>query len=400
MLISPYDPEKHLWIVDDDQHIINIFTNDGKLVRTMGERGVPGRGPNNFNRPTDIAWLPDGTFFVADGYAGTRVAKFDRNGKFLQDWGQPPKDPAKPGPYEFWSVHSIGISRDRRLFVADREHHRMQVFDENGKFLEMWPTGHDSAVLAHIVTEDDFIWVADWTTDRLVKYDLNGRYILDIGGHGPQPGQFDGVHQISVDARTGTSTSPRWPTTARRSSGPKPTPTRRRSSGRWSAGARARAADTVGWPRGRVLPPSLPRGESPLAMDPDLVTQRLLSGLVFLGGALVVGSVRCPPGSSAGSVAGPACPAASWRSPKCSRRWRSSTPGRSTSTPPAWSPRPKWSRRTRTSPTTRGSRATGPARSGRRCDSLPPRARPRRCCGSTKRHSMACGRRQRSTCAT
>jgi hypothetical protein len=200
VLISPYDPEKHLWIVDDDQHLINIFTNDGKLVRTMGERGVPGRGPNNFNRPTDIAWLPDGTFFVADGYAGTRVAKFDRSGKFLMDWGRPPLDPDKPGPNEFWSVHSIGISRDRRVFVADREHHRMQVFDEHGKFLEMWPTGHDSAVLTHVVTEDDFIWVADWTTDRLVKYDLNGRYILDIGGHGPQPGQFDGVHQISVDS--------------------------------------------------------------------------------------------------------------------------------------------------------------------------------------------------------
>jgi hypothetical protein len=199
LLFNPYDPEKHLWIVDDDQHIINIFTNDGKLVRTMGERGVPGRGPNNFNRPTDIAWLPDGTFFVADGYAGTRVAKFDRTGKFLLDWGRPPADPNKPGPYEFWSVHSIGVSRDRRVFVADREHHRMQVFDENGKFLEMWPTGHDSAVLAHIVTEDDFIWIADWTTDRLVKYDLSGRYILDIGGHGAQPGQFDGVHQISVD---------------------------------------------------------------------------------------------------------------------------------------------------------------------------------------------------------
>ena len=199
LLINPYDRQKHIWIVDDDQHFINVFTNDGKLVKTIGEKGVPGRGPNNFNRPTDIAWLPDGTFFVADGYAGTRVAKFDRDGKFLMDWGRPPVDPNKPGPNEFWSVHSIGISRDRRLFVADREHHRMQVFDENGKFLEMWPTGHDSAILAHIVTQDDYIWVSDWTTDRLIKYDLNGRYILDIGGHGPQPGQFDGVHQISVD---------------------------------------------------------------------------------------------------------------------------------------------------------------------------------------------------------
>jgi hypothetical protein len=199
LLINPYDPEKHIWIVDDDMHEINIFTNDGKLVRTMGERGVPGRGPNNFNRPTDITWLPDGTFFVADGYAGVRVAKYDRNGKFIRDWGRVPVDPDKPGPNEFWSVHSIGVSRDRRVFVADREHHRMQVFDENGKFLDMWPTGHNSSVLAHIVTEDDFVWVADWTTDRLVKYDLNGRYILDIGGHGPQPGQFDGVHQINVD---------------------------------------------------------------------------------------------------------------------------------------------------------------------------------------------------------
>ncbi len=199
LLISPYDPEKRIWIVDDDMHEINIFTNDGKLLKTMGERGVPGRGPNNFNRPTDIAWLPDGTFFVADGYAGTRVAKFDPDGKFLLDWGRPPTDPGHPRAYEFWSVHSIGISNDRRVFVVDREHSRMQVFDENGKFLEMWPTGHHSNVLAHIVTEDDYVWVADWRTDRLVKYDLNGRYILDIGGPGALPGQFDGVHQIDVD---------------------------------------------------------------------------------------------------------------------------------------------------------------------------------------------------------
>jgi hypothetical protein len=200
ILMNPYDPQKHIWIVDDDMHEINKFTNDGKLVMTMGVRGVPGRGPNNFNRPTDITWLPDGTFFVADGYAGVRVAKFDPNGKFLFDWGQVPYNPDNPGPNEFWSVHSIGLSRDRRVFVVDREHNRMQVFDENGKFLDMWPTGHNSAVLAHIVTEDDYVWVADWTTDRLVKYDLDGRYILDIGGHGALPGQFDGVHQINVDS--------------------------------------------------------------------------------------------------------------------------------------------------------------------------------------------------------
>jgi len=199
ILMNPYDPERHIWIVDDDMHEINVFTNDGKLVHTLGERGVPGRGPNNFNRPTDIAWLPDGTFFLSDGYAGTRVAKFDADFNFIMDWGRPPEDPDNPGPYEFWSVHSIGISRDRRIFVADREHSRMQVFDENGNFLEMWPTGHNSAVLHHIVTEDDYIWVADMYTNRLVKYDLDGRYIMDIGGPGAEPGQFNAPHQLWVD---------------------------------------------------------------------------------------------------------------------------------------------------------------------------------------------------------
>ena len=68
---------------------------------TLGERGVPGRGPNHFNRPADIAWLPDGTFFVADGYGWTRGAKFSADGKFLFDSGQVPYNPDNPGPNEF-----------------------------------------------------------------------------------------------------------------------------------------------------------------------------------------------------------------------------------------------------------------------------------------------------------
>ena len=200
ILMNPYDPQKHLWIVDDDLHEINVFTNDGTLVKTMGVRGVPGRGPNHFNRVTDIAWLPDGDL-LHRRWICRRSCGEVRQGRqvSLRLGSGHPYNPDTPGPNEFFSVHSIGISRDRRIFVADREHHRMQVFDEHGKFLDMWPTGHNSSVLAHIVTEDDHVWVADWTTDRLVKYDLNGRYILDIGGPGALPGQFDGVHQIHVD---------------------------------------------------------------------------------------------------------------------------------------------------------------------------------------------------------
>ncbi len=95
--ISPYDPEKHVWIIDDQLHMIYRFTYDGQLEMSKGELGVRGRGPNTFDRPTDIAWLPDGTYFITDGYGGTRVAKFGPNDEFIKDWGQAPKDPANPG---------------------------------------------------------------------------------------------------------------------------------------------------------------------------------------------------------------------------------------------------------------------------------------------------------------
>ncbi len=157
--MSPYDREKHVWIIDDQQHLIWKFTYDGKLVMTLGTVGKRGRdGGKLFDRPTDIAWLPDGTFFISDGYGGVRVAKFDKDGKFIMDWGAAPKDPKNPGPNEWNTVHSIQISRDRKLYVVDRGHRRIQVFDENGKFLDMWSTGIRSQPYAHLITTDQFLW--------------------------------------------------------------------------------------------------------------------------------------------------------------------------------------------------------------------------------------------------
>src|SRR5436853_7719739 len=84
------------------------FTHDGKrLVMTLGEAGVSGTDEKHFGRPTDIAWLPDGTFFISDGYVNTRVMKFDKNGKFLLQWGSPGK-----GNSQFNTVHSVDIDRN------------------------------------------------------------------------------------------------------------------------------------------------------------------------------------------------------------------------------------------------------------------------------------------------
>jgi hypothetical protein len=199
--MNPYDPDKHVWIIDDQLHVIYKFTYDMKqIVMTLGTKGQKGRdGGRLFDRPTDIDWLPDGTFFISDGYGGTRVAKFDKDGKFLMDWGSKPKDAANPGPNEFNTVHSIAISKDRRLFVVDRGHRRFQVFDENGKFLTMFSTGANSSPYYHFISTDGNIWVGDGGTNRILKYDLDGHYLYGWGGRGGQPGQFNGPHQLTTD---------------------------------------------------------------------------------------------------------------------------------------------------------------------------------------------------------
>jgi peptidylamidoglycolate lyase len=204
--MSPYDAEKHVWVVDDNLHQIFKFTYDGNLVMTLGQMGVEGRGPNTFARPTDIDWLPDGTFFISDGYHGKRVAKFDPDGKFIMDWGSEPKDPNNPGPNEWNTVHSIAISKDRRIFVADRGHQRFQIFDENGKFLDMfstredhWPAEMNSQPYYHLITDDQFLWMGDGGTQRINKYDLNGNFLYGWGQPGGTPGRFWGPHQMTVD---------------------------------------------------------------------------------------------------------------------------------------------------------------------------------------------------------
>ena len=89
--ISPYDPQRHVWVIDDLRQQVFKFTHDGKqLVMTLGEAGVAGTDEKHFGRPTDIAWLPDGTFFISDGYTNTRVMKFDKRRQVPACSGGPP----------------------------------------------------------------------------------------------------------------------------------------------------------------------------------------------------------------------------------------------------------------------------------------------------------------------
>ena len=199
--INPYDPQKHVWVVDDRQHAVYKFTNDGKqLVQTLGVRGVPGEDATHFNRPTFLTWLPDSTLFVSDGYANTRVVKFDKDGKFLMAWGQkgtPPND-TRPGTFD--AVHGVQVDpQTRRVYVTDRSSARIQVFDENGKFLDQFGTGRPSTPQVLYLSADRNLWVADNSTSKIVKYDINGHYLYSWGSQGEWPGAMWNVHGMSVD---------------------------------------------------------------------------------------------------------------------------------------------------------------------------------------------------------
>ena len=200
--INPYDPEKHVWIIDDHKHIIHKFTNDGKtLVQSIGTYGVLGADETHFNRPAFMSWFPDSSFVVADGYNGTRVVKFDADGNYLTSWGELGSNDYETRPAYWNNVHGVAVDpQTNRVFVNDRGNRRIQVFDENGEYLYEWSVGDRPAnVHMFIITADGHLWAADRGTHKILKYDLDGNFLYSWGAYGEYPGGIAGVHGMSVD---------------------------------------------------------------------------------------------------------------------------------------------------------------------------------------------------------
>ena len=196
--INPYDPERHIWLIDDGAHSIYKFTNDGKkLVMTLGQFRQPASDQTHFGRPTDVAWLPNGDFFVSDGYVNTRVVKFNADGKYLLEWGQRGEAGKETRPSYFNTVHGVVVDNQRRVYVADRANRRVQVFDENGKYLNEWYTHFPYYIY---MSRDQHLWVGDGQTNKILKYDLTGKLLYSWGTFGTVAGGIWGPHQFSVDS--------------------------------------------------------------------------------------------------------------------------------------------------------------------------------------------------------
>jgi DNA-binding beta-propeller fold protein YncE len=142
------DREGNVWVTDGipperagppepgKGHIVVKFSPEGKVLLTLGKAGTPGSGNDTFNQPSDVVVGANGDIFVADGHGGTtnaRIVKFNRDGRFIKSWGK-----RGSGPGEFDAPHAIAIDSRGRIFVADRGNNRIQIFDQEGTFVEEW----------------------------------------------------------------------------------------------------------------------------------------------------------------------------------------------------------------------------------------------------------------------
>ncbi len=209
------DAEGNVWLTDIELHTVRKYSPEGKLLLSLGTPGETGEDERHFNKPTDMAFAANGDIFVSDGYGNNRVAHFDKGGKFVKAWGK-----KGPGPGQFDLPHGIGIDSKGRVYVADRNNARIQVFDQDGKFLEEW---RNILVPWNIsVTTQDEVWSCGSSPtlaqdsrgmtgipphDQIfVKFSASGKilrlWMPPKGQDGQEkPGETNWVHALAVDSK-------------------------------------------------------------------------------------------------------------------------------------------------------------------------------------------------------
>src|SRR3984893_10853404 len=204
-------PDDTLYCTDDGDHTVRRMTPDGKMLLEIGVPGEPApyMSGDPLNRCTHTALSPDGDLYVADGYGNARVHKYSPDGKLLFSWGEPGTDPGK-----FNIVHNICCDADGWVYVADRENHRVQVFDGNGKFETQWQNLHRPCGLCMPYGHQPIFYVGEVGPAAAVSRDIPNLgprvSIVDhqgklIGRFGDTPagtelGKFLAPHGLAVDS--------------------------------------------------------------------------------------------------------------------------------------------------------------------------------------------------------
>jgi DNA-binding beta-propeller fold protein YncE len=189
-------PDGNIWCVDVKGHVVFKLSPEGRVLMVLGNRqNVPGNNDAHdaFYEPTNLRFLPNGNFYVSDGYVNSRVIEFNPAGEYVRQWGR-----KGTGDGEFDLVHDVAIDSKQRVYVADRRNERIQVFDENGRFLAKWTDIGAPWGLAYSPKEEA-IYMCDGKYNRIVKLNLEGQVLGVLSSWGKAPGKLDYAHSIAFD---------------------------------------------------------------------------------------------------------------------------------------------------------------------------------------------------------
>ena len=214
------DPRDNIWVVDEGSSMIMKFNPEGRVLMTLGRkpesinvgapeggrggggrggRGLPGAGApgDSFNRPTDVAWDAAGNIFVADGYGNSRVAKFDKNGKYLKSWGSKGTEPG-----QFDTLHAIAVDAQGNVYVGDRGNKRIQVFDNDGTFKTQYTDVGAPYAMCITTGAHQYLFTSNsnpstsMDNGEIYKMELDGKVLGKFGHAGKLLKEFGTVHEM------------------------------------------------------------------------------------------------------------------------------------------------------------------------------------------------------------
>jgi hypothetical protein len=235
------DKNDNVWVVDEGSNMVIKFDPAGRILMTMGRKpealtvpgGTGGRGGDgeggpapaaaggrgrdggppppqgtgvpgdNFNRPTDVAWDAAGNIYVADGYGNSRIAKFDKNGKYIKSWGS-----RGSAPGQFNIPHTMAIDAQGLVYVGDRGNNRIQVFDGEGNFKTQYVNVGAPSAICITPGPQQYLFASNsnpstsMDNGEIYKMTLDGKILGKFGTAGKLIKEFGSVHEMDCRSET------------------------------------------------------------------------------------------------------------------------------------------------------------------------------------------------------